>query len=200
MPVRALPAGAVVALAVLALTGCGADRPTTAPPTAAPPSTGASTPSLPPPPSATPTPVDQPLSAFEADPAVQALRAFYVAAAQALNADDFSLPSLRTVSTAARAERNAADFAVDRGGYVPGPTPFTPVGVQVASATRRVVAFCGLEAGWVLTAPGGRPTQAEVVSAGEVALVLDQGVWKVDRISKTSTPCAGVPIQRRTAP
>ena len=194
-PARA--ASVLLALSLTLVAGCSSDEPLAVPQSAAPASERPSpSPSRTPSPSPSPSP--EPLSAFEDDPAVQAIRAFYVAAARAVNADDFMLPELLAVSTARRVEINRSTFEDGIGGYTPGPTPFTPVGVQEVAPDRRTVLGCSLDSGWVLTAEGGTPVEPDVVGGGTWEVLLEDGVWKVHRITGAEdVSCDGVPVQRR---
>lgn len=191
---------ALLAISVALVTACsGDDEPLTAPPSASPPEVSPPpAPSPSPTPSASPSPSPEPLSAFEDDPAVQAMRDFYVAAARAVNADDFMLPELVARSTARRIEINRSTFAEDLGAFVPGPTPFTPVAVQELAPDRRTVLACSVEGGWVLDRPGGTPTEPDEVLGGAWEMRLENGTWKVHRIGDApDVSCDGVPMPRR---
>lgn len=213
--------------ALLAVTACGGGATaSTAPPTAAagapaPGSAGSGAPVPGAPATSTPTPgstatavpggaaptaapgsttTGLPAAALEADPAVRALRAWYAAAARAVNADDLDLPELAALSTPQRQELNASAFAEDRGAHVPGPTPFTPVGAT-GTGPQRTVQLCAVDGGWVLDAPGGTPTGPDQVVPLRAELVEQAGAWRVDGVYTTSRgTCAGVPIERRPFP
>ena len=106
------------------------------------------------------TPKLGPLSAFEGDPAVKDLRAYYVAAARALNTRNFRLPALVALSTPARAARHSTLFESEVGLFHPGPMPLTPVGVRPVTAVHKQVLLCAIVDGWSLTKPAaGRPTR-----------------------------------------
>ncbi|HEU0101699.1 MAG TPA: hypothetical protein VFR07_05205 [Mycobacteriales bacterium] len=135
---------------------------------------------------------------LEVDPAVAALRAYYVAAARAVNADDLDLPELRALSTPRRQDIAYSVFLPDRGGYVPGPTPFTPLAVTPLSDTRRAVLLCAVESGWVLAARGGPPLGPDQTVALRAELVLQDADWQVDLLEFTSAvSCSAVPLDRR---
>lgn len=182
--------------ALLTVSACGgADEPLAQPltpsPTNAAPSPSAASPAAEP----SPSPA-APLSPFEGDPAVIALRTFLREAAVAVNAGDLSLPSLDAVSTEFRTAQTQRTLTEDLGGYVPGPFPLTPLGVEVVSETSRKIPYCTLESGWTLTAKGGPPREAQQVTGGGVAsMVLSEGVWKVESLYyDESIDCAGVPL------
>ena len=216
------PVVLVLAGLLTVLAGCGsAPEATTRPPTAAPDgaSTGAG-PTPPAGPSGNPSgnPSGSPSAGspgsgategstagssgpLEVDPAVAALRAYYAAAALAVNADDFQLPELVALSTPTRQQANATAFITDRGGYVPGPTPFTPLSASALSATRRAVVLCALDSGWVLDSRGGTPLGPDAVLALRAELVQTGAGWQVDSIDTTSgVSCLAVPLDRRSSP
>lgn len=117
------------AFAMLLTAACGDDSPAAQPLAPTPTSAGSAkasgspspSPSFSPSPSTSPAP----LSPFEADPAVIALRIFSLQAALAVNAGDLGFPALNAVSTPNRQAETQRSFASDLGGYVPGPFPFT---------------------------------------------------------------------------
>ncbi len=140
-----------------------------------------------------------PLSAYENDPAVKDLRAYYVAAARATNARNLAFPALVALSTPGRAARHARLFKPDIGLYNPGPGPFTPLGVRTVSAGHKQVLFCGIDDGWALTKRGGRPARPLHVLAFKSDQVLTRGHWIIDHVYfATGTSCNGVVIIRRT--
>lgn len=142
-----------------------------------------------------------PLSVYEGDPAVKDLRAYYVAAARALNARNFGLPALVALSTPARAARHPTVFKGDVGLFTPGPLPFTPLGVRTVAAGHKQVIFCEIEQGWVLTKRGGRPARPFRLLALKSDQLLTRGHWIVDHIrTAEGTSCAGVTIVKRLFP
>lgn len=178
---------------LLLLAACGggdkAVSPLTASPTASP--AGSATPS----PSPTPSPTAVPLSPYEADPAVQGFRAYQVAVADAINAQNLALPELMALSTPARQATTKASYTEELGHWSPGPTPYAVLGVSVVSDSRRDLTVCGLDTGWTLTARGGAPAGPRSVVGGTYRMALDGGVWKVDSVARdAAVNCAGVPI------
>ena len=98
-----------------------------------------------------PKPKPAPLSAYEGDPAVKDLRAYYVALARATNARNLRLPALIALSTPGRAARHVTTSRTEIGLFMPGPSPFTSLGVRTVAAGRKQVLFCGVDDGWALT-------------------------------------------------
>ena len=199
-----------VAAGVLALTAsaCGgsAKTPTVAVPASPIPTQAAPSPSpaiVTTPPKTVTAPKAKPtlaaLSAYENDPAVKDLRAYYVAAARAINARNFRLLALVALSTPGRAARHPTVFMGDVGLFIPGPVPFTPLGVRTVAAGHKQVLWCGVEEGWSLTKKGGRPARPYRVVALRSDQLLTRGHWIIDHIRfVTGTSCQGVTIVRRT--
>lgn len=182
------------ALLVL-LAACGADEPLTEPPQAQDSASSASpTPSTAPSPS--PSPTAPPLSAFEADPAVQGLRTYLLAVATAVNARDLQQPRLLATATAARAALHQDIYGSALEGHYPGPSPVAVLGVEVVSETERSIPVCSPETGFVLTMPGGPPFDELEVLAGRFRMVFESGTWKVDdAVGDDAASCVGVPLQ-----
>ena len=202
-----------VAAGVLALTAsaCGgsAKTPVVAAPTS-PIRSQADTPSSSPATATTPAKTVTPpkakptlaaLSAYENDPAVKDLRAYYVAAARAVNARNFQLPALVALSTQGRAARHPTVFGPDVGLFTPGPLPFTPLGVRTVAAGHKQVVYCDISDGWALTSKGGRPARPFRLSAARSDQLLVRGHWIVDHIrAAEGTSCNGVTIVKRLFP
>ena len=139
-----------------------------------------------------------PLSAYEGDPAVKDLRAYYVAAARAINARNFRLPALLALSTPGRAARHQAVFGSEIGLYYPGPAPFTPLGVRTVAPGHKQIITCGVDNGWALTKKGGRAAHPLSVLGIRTDLLSTGGRWHVDHVrAATGTTCSGVRIVRR---
>lgn len=197
-----------VAAGVLALTvsACGGSAKTPAvaapaspiPTQAAAPSLSPATTTTPPKTVTAPKPKLAALSAYENDPAVKDLRAYYVAAARAVNSRNFALPALVALSTQGRATRHSTVFAPDVGLYTPGPLPFTPLGIRTVAAGHKQVVFCDIYDGWALTKRGGRPARPFLVTAARSDQLLVRGHWIVDHIrAAEGTSCNGVTIVKR---
>lgn len=194
---RTGPVGPVVALVVL-LAGCSSAEPAAQPAARTSPSVPASASPLPSPspsPSPSPTPSPSPLSAYEADPAVIALRANLRASSAAINARDLALPELLATTTARRAARYPVIFATDLKTYFPGPRPVALLGVRSLSPTAKSLLACSLEGGFGLDRKGGRPVEPRKVTGGTFQMLLVRGAWKVDRATADpSVSCVGVSL------
>jgi hypothetical protein len=179
--------GVAALVLVGALVGCSSSDPTVSPPTAAPqspsvaPTTAAPSPSV----------SKAPLSPYENDPAVKALRKFYAAVSKAINARNLRLPELDAWSTPRRQLRNAVLFKTELGLRAPGPLPFTPLGVRSNGANSRSVLICAMD-GFNVDPKTGKPTRPRVLLPGQATLVRDGGRWKVDFLVKAKFSCAGV--------
>ena len=186
--VRAGPGLGVLCLAVLlTAAGCGGDEPLATPPTAGDAASSYA--------SASPSASPSPLSAFEADPAVQGLRANLAAVAEAVNQQNLQLPALLATTTARRAGVHQEVYGPEFGNFYPGPNPTAVLGVQVISETQRNVLVCTVENGFVLDRPGGTPVKPYAVAGGQFELLLQDGLWKVNRaVAADEVSCQGVPI------
>lgn len=180
---------------LLTAAGCGSDEPTTAAPVAQAP-TAQPSPTTSPSPTPVPSPTATPLSPYEGDPAVAALRTYLAAVAQAVNSSDLQLPALLASATAERAAVHDEIYGPAVGSYYPAPSPVAVLGVQVVSETERSIAVCSPESGFLLDAPGGSPTEPLEVLGGRFVVVLEGGAWKVDdAVGDDAVSCAGVPLQ-----
>jgi len=144
------------AFAMLLTAACGDDSPAAQPLAPTPTSAGSATASP------APSPTRAPLSPFEADPAVIALRTLALESANAVNAGNLAFPALVAVSTPNRLQEATRALGTDIGGFAPGPYPLTPLDVLVVSQTERRIPLCTLTTGWPLTADrsGGYTTGA----------------------------------------
>ena len=193
--------GAVVRLGLLcaslvagaALSGCSNDGEARADdqPVAAR-SSSASTPT--PSTSARPTPTLHPLSRFEGDPAVQAARAWAVAAAQAINADQRDLARARPLMTATGQQTIPPLAAGEIGLHYPGPVPFTPTDVA-HHGDRATVAVCFWSAGFGLQRSTGQPKEGRKIMPLRFSMVKVAGHWKMDRFLTSEADCSQVPVK-----
>jgi hypothetical protein len=181
--------GVAALVLVGALAGCSSSDPTVSPPTAAPQSA-----SVAPTTSASPSVSATPLSRYENDPGVKALRKFYVAVSKAINSRNLRLPELDAWSTPRRQLQNEVLLKSELGLHAPGPQRFTPVGVRSTGANTRSVLLCALNEGFNLDPKTGKPAHPREVLAGQATLVRDGGRWKVDDLVKAKFSCAGVPV------
>lgn len=177
------------------VSGCGDSEPLAVPLPAGSSGPVPTGPSPSPAPSAAPAPSSAPLSAFEADPAVQAFRTYLLASAAAINADDPKLPSLVAASTARRAGRHADLYRTELGKHAPGPRPTAVLGVKDVADGRKSLLVCSLETGYVTDAPGGSPVEPRAVLGGKYDMVLEGAVWKVDGSAADKTvTCDGAAL------
>ncbi len=109
-----------VALSVVA---CGSDEPLATPSSAGDEASPSASPNPSPSPSSSPSPAPSPspLSAFEADPAVQGLRAYLAAVAEAVNTKNLQLSALLATSTARRAGLHQELLGEQIGRFLPLP-------------------------------------------------------------------------------
>lgn len=134
-------------------------------------------------------------SPYEADPAVQALRAWATAAATAINADNLNLPALVALETSTFVPLAPTVFQEDAGLTYPGPVPFTPATVQPVSATMRDVNSCFVATGYARNRTTGQPAAPRTVVPLQVEMVFDSGSWKVNHVySQVTFSCDGVTV------
>lgn len=136
----------------------------------------------------------EPLSPYEGDPAVKALRLHYLGAALGINRKNMHNKQLKDSSTARRYGVMTQLAKPEFGTYYPGPNPFTPLDVTRVSATERKVVFCGVETGWTLNRKGGKPVAKRTLSSLEGTIVRQQGRWRVSQLLYRKDSCTGVEI------
>jgi len=188
--------GVVTALLVgaVALGACSSgSSPKQSPLGSTPPSTPTSSST-----SSTPAPspsTTAPLSPFEDDPAVKALRKWAAAAAKAFNAGSkFHDPALTALETKSFVPLIAANFKTDSGLRYPGPVPFTPISVSAANAVRKVHA-CFVAYGFAVNPKTGKsPRKLQLVPL--TAEMVDQGeAWLLNRLPDDNAfSCTGVRV------
>ncbi|RNM14968.1 hypothetical protein [Nocardioides pocheonensis] len=187
--------GILAALALLASACGGSDAQSSDGPSTTVSTSAAPTPT----PSPTATPSEEPLSAFEGRPQVQALRAYFAAVGQAVNAGDRTLGTVAPLATAAGLEstRGAVKGDLEHGYHWPGPEPFTPTAVR-SSRGSATVSTCMLSTGWSVDAKTGKTVggrKARSVKPILVDLKKVAGTWKVDAILLGTGDCASVTIK-----
>jgi hypothetical protein len=193
---RRTPALAAVLVAVaLAVSACGGgDADATDKPSPTPTTTSAA-----PTPTPTASPTEAPLSAFEDRPQVKALRAFFAAVGQAVNAGDRSLSTVAPLATAAGLESTHGSVAGDleHGYHWPGPEPFTPTAVRSARGSA-TVSTCMLSTGWSVDPATGKTVggnKARSVKPIVIDLKKAGGRWKVDAVLLGTGDCGSVDIK-----
>lgn len=187
---RRTAAAALLSCGLLLVTGCGDDAPLATPvvPSEEPTAAEASSPP-------SPSPSAEPLSPFEDDPAVIALRAYLAASSEAINAGDLRLPEFTARATAKRQARHAELYAEDEGTFFPGPPPTAVLAVQAVSPAARNVVTCLLDDGFALDREGGSPTEPRLVVPGIFQMIQEGETWKVDAaVRDPAGSCDGVPL------
>jgi len=141
-------------------------------------------------PATTPTPsptTTVPLSPFEDDPAVKALRTWASLAAKAVNAGGrFTDPALRQVMTPAFAKNMQYVLGTDIGLYYPGPVPFLPLSVRAVNSTVHAIQACFVSTGFAQKPATHKAAEPRSVVAVDVRGQLVAGVWKVSQQQATS--------------
>jgi hypothetical protein len=189
---------ASAALLVVVAAGCtSSSKPSAAP--VSPSTSAVTSPSVSssaPAPSPTAT---KPLSPFEADPAVMALRAWAAEAARTVNTGKYDSPALDQLMTPAFAKGIKAILGEDVGLTYPGPIPLQPVGVEVTNAHARVVKVCDMYEGFARSPKTKRPARAAKIAAADVYVASNSGRWLVDDLTLASGfSCKGVKVARPT--
>lgn len=194
-------AGAAIAVALAtaltgALTACSSSS--------APVNHDSSSASTPPPATSTPTtsaptssPAPAPLSRFEGDPGVKALRAWTAQAARTINGGHYIDAAFRALMTPALAAtmKNVAGDDVRLGLRYPGPIPFTPTRVVVTSSTQRDVRICLVGDGFAVSKRTGKPVAKRDVEPIDAGTTLVNGTWLVSKFDTATFSCSGVRVQ-----
>ncbi len=198
---RSIIAVASLAVAAMSMAACSSGNSPKAKP--ADPSTSASSSSSSSSPTPSPTPsTSAPLSPFEADPAVVALRAWASQSAKDFNAGQtFTDPALTALETAAFVPITAETYASDAaaGLHYPGPLPLSPQSVTVVSPTEHDVNACVVGTGFAVDPKTGAASGALTVVPSIFKLVLVDGAWKLNAIPPTAPfSCATVRVPEQT--
>lgn len=193
---RAASLGAILLVACLSVSACGSsDAKADDRPTATSETSTTTTPDPTPEPTPTPTPAAAPLSAFEDQGPVRAARQFFVLLAKAVNSQERSLASVAG-STTAHGLETAKFFAHDdlvKGYVLPGPEPFTPVGVQVRGGVAKV-STCLQFAGWSVDPKTGKVVGKRDIGPAVIAMRKVGGDWKFDDYYDGTGDCHGVAV------
>jgi hypothetical protein len=156
--------------------------------TTAPSSTPVST-------SASPSPSPTPLSPYEADPAVQALRAWAAQAARTVNSGKYDDAALDALMTPQLAKTMKHVLGTEVGHRYPGPIPFTPVRVTVVNASNRDVRLCVVSDGFSINPKTGKPFAKFHVAPIDAGAVSSGGKWLVAKFDVGSFSCSGVRVK-----
>lgn len=191
---RAASLGAVLLVASLGVSACGgSDAQAHSQPTTT--SQTSTTPTPDPTPTPTPTRTAAPLSAFEDQGPVKAARQFFVLLAKAVNSQERTLASVAG-STTAHGLETAKFFAHDdlvKGYTLPGPEPFTPVGVQAQGGVAKVNT-CLQFAGWSVDPKTGKVVGKRDIGPAVIVLRKVGGDWKFDDYYDGAGDCHGVAV------
>lgn len=127
---------------------------------------------------------------------MKALRAYYAAVAEAINAKDYELAALREVSTNDLEELHTG-LQTEYGSVAPGPIPFVPLSVKSDSANVRIVTYCAINEGWTRDPKTGKPRKPRELVAIEGRMVKSGGRWLAD-VSPfgPESLCKGVDLPR----
>jgi hypothetical protein len=189
-----------VLVAVLGAAGCSSSSPAAQqsqlPPSVAPATTVTTPASSTPPPS--PSTSAKPLSAFEKDPAVIALRAWAAQAAKTVNSGHYTDKALQALMTPALAKTMKHVMGNVVGQHMPGPVPFTPIAVKRISARERYIDACFVTNGFAVNPKTGKHEHSRVVTAIDTGAHLVDGTWKTDAFFNGKFSCKGVAIPEPT--
>jgi hypothetical protein len=192
-----IPRASIAVLACLMLTAaCSSSKKTPSGPIAT--SAGSSVTSSSAAPSPTPS-SSAPLSPFEADAAVVALRAWARQSAMDFNnGQNYTDPALTALETPAFAARAHQIYDEYVGTTFPGPFPLAPQMVRVTTPTQRLVDVCALDEGWAQDPATKLPAKAKVVDPSTFYLALSDGKWLVDGSTSGTFSCATVNVPTQT--
>jgi hypothetical protein len=147
--------------------------------------------------SSTPAPSSSktaPLSPFEDDPAVEALRTWTDQAAKTVNTGRYDSAALKALMTATLAKTMKNVLGREVGYRYPGPVPFLPLSVSAVSSTRHHVKACFVDSGFSLNPKTGKPAQAFRVGPIDAEAQLANGKWIVSVIDTGRFSCAGAKV------
>jgi hypothetical protein len=136
----------------------------------------------------------KPLSPFEADPAVMALRAWAAEFGRTINTGHYDSAALDALMTSQMRSGMKAIGGGEVGHRYPGPLPFTPIGVTVTSSTTRDVQICIVAGGYSLNPKTGKPFSKYRKLATAAGAVLSHGRWLVSKFGDAKFSCASVTI------
>jgi hypothetical protein len=136
-----------------------------------------------------------PLSHFEGDPGVAALREWAAVAAHTVNTGHYTSPQLRKLMTPLVAEEMKQTFGTDVGLHYPGPVPFTPVRVGVTSTTSRQIDVCLVSTGFAHKPQSTKPAKPLKIIPVRSAETQTGGRWLLSTLlSTTAFSCSGVHV------
>ena len=120
-------------------------------------------------------------------------------AAETINAGSYTSARFRALMTAAVAGEMKATIGTDVGLHYPGPVPFTPIRVTVASTTSRRIDSCFVSTGFAQKPGTGRPAKALKIIPVRATETVTGGRWLLSQlISTTAFSCSGVKVAMPT--
>jgi hypothetical protein len=161
----------------------------------------ASAPSTTAPSSTSPTPSPsqaKPLSPFEHDPAVSALRTWAAQVGRTINKGKINDVDLQALMTPNLSGSMRALSGGEIGHTYPGPLPFTPTRVTVGSASSRDVHICIVAGGYSLNPKTGKPFSKYRKQAIDAGAALSNGRWLVSKFVLATFSCSSVKIPEPT--
>lgn len=192
--------GAVLAAALVALplAACGGEEGPVDAPDGGPAASGRPTPSESATPTPTPTPsateTARPLSRFEDEATVRAMRRWAAALAEDLTVDDRSFGRSGRFLTPAGQENFVRYYDEEFGLEYPGPLPFTPVRVNTTGDRADVVA-CIWTAGWGVDPRTGQTVEAREITGVRTFLIRQARAWKLDSGQTAPINCDDVRVR-----
>lgn len=179
-----LSVAAAIAVVTWTLSGCGGTPAPVGTPSPAVATTSASS---------KPTATATPLSRFEDQAPVKAVRTWLAAAARAVNAGDVRVRGAAGVLSAEGRRSMPGTLSDDRGRYYPGPMPFTPTRVDVTGATAKVYG-CLTGDGFAEDRATHRPARGRKVLPVQFWLSRDGGHWRIDNLYDAAVACRRVRV------
>ena len=140
-----------------------------------------------------------PLSRFEGDPGVAALRHFAEVSARTINSGRYTSAALRSLMTPTVAKEMKQTNGPDVGLHYPGPIPFTPIRVVVTSTTSRRIDGCWVSTGFAQNPRTNKPAQPLKLIAVRSEETLTHGTWLLSvLLAVHSFSCKGVHVPMPT--
>lgn len=187
---------ALVATATVlaACTSSGPAKRSVSPSSPAPTTTSSVITSSTPTPTTTPAPSSSaPLSPFEEDPAVKALRRWAVQLAKTINTGEYDSPALDSLMTAGMKKLMKVVAGTEVGRRYSGPVPFTPVRVTASNASTHDVRICVVAAGFSTNPATGKAKALKIVPI-DAGAVRSNGTWLVSKFFSSRFSCKGVAV------
>lgn len=188
----AAAASAPAATGAVAATPSGSPTTTTAAPTTTAVATTSAAPTT------AATKPGKPLSPYEADPGVTAMRAWAAQFANTVNAGHVTDPALNALMTPQLAAEMQKITGGEQGHRYPGPLPFTPERVVVTSATARYLPLCVVVDGFSINPKTHKPYGPRTIRSMAGRALVYQGRWVVSAFDTATFSCKGVKVPEPT--